>query len=265
VNSVVPICDFYKQVYGRFYHCYHKIDVYIIIILERNVGIMTVRKWTEIGNYNLRRGLMLMWPFDSRKKTNNMAGRSCYFSVKETTEGTEFNDFVNNLKEVLSNTTKEIVFLCVGTDRSTGDSLGPVVGTMLIENNLPYPVYGTLEKPVHALNIKKILKEINQTHNDPFILGIDACLGDERQIGFIFFKEGSLIPGIAVNKKLPHVGEYHMKAVVNYLDALSPAQSLNNTRLFTVMTIAEVMTKMITSAVEREAPSSKRPVENFRR
>jgi len=206
-----------------------------------------------------------MWPFDSKKKTMGKAARSCYFSVKETTEGNEFKEFVNKLKEVLSNTSREVIFLCVGSDRSTGDSLGPLVGTMLKETDLPFPVYGTLEKPVHALNINKILKEINRTHNDPFILGIDACLGDERQIGFIFLKEGSLIPGMAVNKKLPHVGEYHMKAVVNYLDPLSPVQSLNNTRLFTVMTIAEVMTKIITQAVLGEGSISIKPVENLSR
>ncbi|MEH7085573.1 spore protease YyaC [Neobacillus drentensis] len=208
---------------------------------------------------------MLMWPFDSKKKTMDKAARSCYFSVKETTEGNEFKEFVNKLKEVLSNTSREIIFLCVGSDRSTGDSLGPLVGTMLKEMDLPFLVYGTLEKPVHALNINKILKEIKQTHNHPFILGIDACLGDERQIGFIFLKEGSLIPGIAVNKKLPHVGEYHMKAVVNYLDPLSPVQSLNNTRLFTVMTIAEVMTKIITQAVLGEGSNSNNPVEKLSR
>jgi len=206
-----------------------------------------------------------MWPFDGKKKTIEKAGKSCYFSVKETTEGHEFNEFVNKLTEVLTNTSKEVIFLCVGSDRSTGDSLGPIIGTMLKEADIPLRVYGTLEKPVHALNINKILKEINQTHNDPFILGIDACLGDEKQIGFIFLKEGSLIPGIAVNKKLPHVGEYHMKAVVNYLDPLSPAQSLNNTRLFTVMMIAEAMTKIITQAVLGEGAPCKRPVENPRR
>jgi len=206
-----------------------------------------------------------MWPFDSKKKTMDKAAGSCYFSVKETHEGNEFKEFVNKLKEVLSNTSREVIFLCVGSDRSTGDSLGPLVGTMLKETDLPFPVYGTLEKPVHALNINKILKEINQTHNDPFILGIDACLGDERQIGFIFLKEGSLIPGMAVNKKLPHVGKYHMKAVVNYLDPLSPVQSLNNTRLFTVMTIAEVMTKIITHAVLGEGVISNKPVENLPR
>lgn len=206
-----------------------------------------------------------MWPFDGKKKTIEKSGKSCYFSVKETTAGHEFNEFVNKLTEVLTNTSREVIFLCVGSDRSTGDSLGPIVGTMLKETDIPFPVYGTLEKPVHALNINKILKEINQTHNDPFILGIDASLGDEKQIGFIFLKEGSLIPGMAVNKKLPNVGEYHMKAVVNYLDPLSPAQSLNNTRLFTVMMIAEAMTKIITQAVLGEGATCKRPVENPRR
>ncbi|MEH7074641.1 spore protease YyaC [Neobacillus drentensis] len=222
---------------------------------------MTVDKWTETVNYNLRRGLMLMWPFDSKRKTIEHSGRSCFYSVEKTADGNEYHEFVNRLKGVLNNTSREVVFLCVGSDRSTGDSLGPIVGTKLQENGIPFPVYGTLEKPVHALNLKRVLKEIHQTHQDPFILGIDACLGDEPQIGFIFLKEGSLIPGIAVNKKLPSVGEYHMKAVVNYLDALYPAQSLNNTRLFTVMMLAEVMTKMITEAVGGEPASRKTPQE----
>jgi putative sporulation protein YyaC len=222
---------------------------------------MTVGKWTGIGNYILRRGLMLMWPFDDKKKMIGKAGRSCYFSVKETTEGHEFIEVVNRFKDILNSTSREIIFLCIGSDRSTGDSLGPMMGTMLTEKDIPYPVYGTLEKPVHALNLKKILKEINQTHKDAFIIGIDACLGDESQIGYIFLKEGPLVPGMAVNKKLPSVGEYHMKAVVNYLDLLSPAQSLNNTRLFAVIKIAEVMTKIITTAVLGESSICKKQVE----
>ncbi|MEH7481519.1 spore protease YyaC [Neobacillus drentensis] len=206
-----------------------------------------------------------MWPFDGKKKTTEKAERSCYVSVKETTEGTELIDIVTKLKEVLSSTSREVIILCVGSDRSTGDSLGPIVGTMLTEADIPFPVYGTLEKPVHALNIKKILNDIYQKHNQPFILGIDACLGDERQIGFIFLKKGSLVPGMAVNKSLPSVGEYHMKAVVNYLDSLAPAQSLNNTRLFTVVKLAEVMAKIITQAVLGELSTRKRPIETIQR
>jgi putative sporulation protein YyaC len=204
-----------------------------------------------------------MWLFDGKKKSREQVERPFYPSEKETKEGNEFEEIVNKLSQVLSNTANEVIILCVGSDRSTGDSLGPIVGTMLKEKEIPFPVYGTLEKPVHAVNIKQILKEIYQTHKEPFILGIDACLGDERQIGFILLKEGSFIPGNALNKALPSVGDYHMKAIVNYLDPLSPSRSLNSTRLFTVMRLAEMMTRIITHAVLANPSSRKCPTENM--
>lgn len=191
----------------------------------------------------------LMWPFASKKESNEKVEKSDYVAVNETTEEIEIEKMANKLKKVLSKTSSEVIFLCIGSDRSTGDSLGPIVGTMLKERKFPFPVYGTLHNPVHALNIKKVLKDIQETYKDPFIFGIDACLGDERQIGFIFFKEGSFIPGNALNKVLPSVGDYHMKAIVNYLDPMSPVQSLNNTRLYTVMKLAEIMTKIIIKSV----------------
>lgn len=204
-----------------------------------------------------------MWLFGGKKKSREQVERPFYPSEKETKEGNEFEEIVNKLSQVLSNTANEVIILCVGSDRSTGDSLGPIVGTMLKEKEIPFPVYGTLEKPVHALNIKQILKEIYQTHKEPFILGIDACLGDESQIGFILLKEGSFIPGNAVNKALPSVGDYHMKAIVNYLNPLSPSRSLNSTRLFTVMRLAEMMTKIITHAVLADPSSRICPTENM--
>jgi putative sporulation protein YyaC len=191
-----------------------------------------------------------MWPFETKKKSKEKVYRSNYVAVKETTEEIEIEKMANKFKEALSKTSNEVIFLCIGSDRSTGDSLGPLVGTMLKEKNIPFPVYGTLQNPVHALNIKKVLKDIQDTHKEPFILGIDACLGEENQIGFIFLKEGSFIPGNALNKVLPSVGDYHMKAIVNYLDPISPMQSLNNTRLYTVMKLAEIMTKIIIQGVD---------------
>ena len=44
----------------------------------------------------------------------------------------------------------EILFLCIGTDRSTGDSLGPLIGYKLKEKGMRNArVLGTLEEPVH--------------------------------------------------------------------------------------------------------------------
>ena len=44
-------------------------------------------------------------------------------------------DFKNHLKQIIKNTSKkynEILVLCIGTDRSTGDSFAPIIGTILV-------------------------------------------------------------------------------------------------------------------------------------
>ena len=57
--------------------------------------------------------------------------------------------------------------VCIGTDRSTGDSLGPLVGTMLQEKTLShFHVYGTLEEPIHAVNLEEKINAIRSIHHD---------------------------------------------------------------------------------------------------
>jgi putative sporulation protein YyaC len=196
-----------------------------------------------------------MWPFKNKEKSRGIADDTSYISAKETTEEIEIQKMVTKLEEIFCKTSKEIIILCIGSDRSTGDSLGPMVGTLLKERNIHYPVYGTLKEPVHALNLKKVLKQIHENHDDPFILGIDACLGDESQIGYIIIKEGSFVPGNALNKVLPSVGDYHMKAIVNHLDHFSPTHSLNSTRLYTVLKLAEIMANIITLVAKDDHPT----------
>lgn len=50
---------------------------------------------------------------------------------------------------------RELVFLCIGSDRITGDSLGPLIGYQLSPYcSRIFHVYGTLDDPVHALNLR---------------------------------------------------------------------------------------------------------------
>ncbi|MGG3466939.1 spore protease YyaC [Neobacillus pocheonensis] len=195
----------------------------------------------------------------NKKISKEEVERPGYISLKDLTEEKEIEKLALKLKDVLSKTNKEVIILCVGSDRSTGDSLGPIVGSMLKEINFPLPVYGTLEEPVHALNIHKILKNVKEIHHEPFIIGIDACLGEPAQIGSILFKKGPFFPGAALNKVLPGVGDYHLKAIVNCLDSYSPVQSLNSTRLYTVMKLSEILTKIIYRAVLDDDSFSKGP------
>ncbi|MGN7233739.1 spore protease YyaC [Priestia megaterium] len=163
-------------------------------------------------------------------------------------EERELEKITLKMKEIIENSLcegKNIVFLCIGSDRYVGDSLGPLVGTMLEENQVPYHIYGTLESPVHAFNLKTILKEINRKYKNPLIFSIDACLGEQSQVGLVIFKEGPLIPGKAVEKVLPKVGDYHIKGMVNYIDPLPTSQFLNDTRLYTVMNLAKTIVNIV--------------------
>lgn len=134
-----------------------------------------------------------------------------------------------------------IVLVCIGTDRSTGDSLGPLTGTKLQEADIKnIHVYGTLESPVHATNLQERLAEIQRRHARPLIIAIDACLGKVDSIGNILIGMGPLKPGAGVNKDLPPVGDLHVTGIVN-VGGFMDYFVLQNTRLYLIMRLASAI------------------------
>jgi putative sporulation protein YyaC len=138
--------------------------------------------------------------------------------------------------------------VCIGTDRSTGDSLGPLVGTMLKEKHLShFHVYGTLEEPIHAVNLEEKITAIRSIHDDVFMIAIDACLGRLKSVGAITIAKGPVRPGAGVNKQLPPVGDLHITGVVN-VSGFMEFFVLQNTRLHLVMNMAKTIANGIYEA-----------------
>ena len=78
----------------------------------------------------------------------------------------------------------EIVFLCIGSDRVTGDCLGPYIGHLLHPHETGHIfVYGTLSCPVHALNLEKTSSLITRLHPHALVIAIDASLGQKKHLG----------------------------------------------------------------------------------
>lgn len=139
---------------------------------------------------------------------------------------------------------REIILLCIGTDRSTGDSLGPLTGTKLKEKCISgLTVIGTLENPVHAENLEKTLNDIKNVYHNPFIIGLDACLGRLDSVGYITLTEGPLKPGTAVKKELPEVGEIHLTGIVN-INGFMQYMVLQNTRLNIVWQMSDAISRI---------------------
>jgi len=142
-------------------------------------------------------------------------------------------------------TVNDVVFLCVGTDRSTGDAVGPFVGTYL--TGLGYGnVVGTIDDPTHALNLTERIATIPKGKT---VIAIDAALGKVTSVGTTSVINGPLKPGAGVDKDLPYVGDYSISVVVN-VGGFMEYVVLQNTRLSTVIKLA----KDITSAIVNVFP-----------
>ncbi len=152
-----------------------------------------------------------------------------------------------NLVKRMSNygATPEIVALCIGTDRSTGDALGPLVGTML-EKMYPsgVQIYGTIDEPVHAVNLKETIERIDKNHPNSLVVAVDACLGQFSSVGNITIAHGPIKPGAGVNKDLPEVGTFHITGIVN-IGGFMEYFVLQNTRLSVVMKMADTIARSL--------------------
>lgn len=161
---------------------------------------------------------------------------------------------IKNFTEIVKKNVGKIALptiVCIGTDRATGDSLGPAVGSILKKNNYPGRVIGTLETPVHAVNLEQILKE-NNYFQDETVIAIDACLGTSERIGAIALKEGALTPGSGVNKNLPEIGNFHIIGVVN-VGGFMEYLVLQNTRLSFVLNMAGIISSSLLAVFSPES------------
>jgi len=143
---------------------------------------------------------------------------------------------------------RDILIVCIGTDRSTGDSLGPLVGSRLRQLGFPQEyLFGTLDQPVHAMNLIEVLSNIRQQYQHPYIIAVDACLGQSSSVGHIQLGSGPVKPGAGVNKDLPPVGDIHLTGIVN-VGGFMEYFVLQNTRLSIVFNMSEVIADAIFAA-----------------
>lgn len=148
------------------------------------------------------------------------------------------------IKDYISENT---VIVCIGTDKCIGDCLGPLVGTFLKESFFPLPVYGTIEFPIHALNIDKRINEIKILHPNASIIGIDACLGDSKSIGEIHSRDYPIHPGKGVGKSLPDIGTSSIVGIIDSIDS-SELFTSRSIRLNLVMEMSRVITHSLIHA-----------------
>ena len=170
--------------------------------------------------------------------------KSTYIDIDSKDCEIQFSKALKHQLDSVNKSYSEICVACIGTDRSTGDSLGPLVGYKLSNSNIK--VVGTLDAPLHAKNLHEFQNRISDS---TLVIAVDASLGSMDHVGFITVGEGSINPGSGVNKKLPPIGDISIAGIVNFggfMDFLI----VQNTRLSIVMKMADIISKGITTVLK---------------
>lgn len=173
--------------------------------------------------------------------------KTIYFDASDQFAYEALGRELYNLLENNRKSWQPIIILCIGTDRVTGDSLGPLVGHQLHASANNFIVYGNLEQPVHAINLIDTLEQIYEEYENPYVIAIDASLGSKDHVGYVTLRQGPLKPGQGISKDLPAIGDISITGIVN-LSGRPGAFLLQNTRLYTVMKLVDCITLGINHA-----------------
>lgn len=138
------------------------------------------------------------------------------------------------------------IFVCIGSDLVLGDSLGPLIGTLLRKKQLSSFIYGTLNFPITAKEIEYVKTYLKQMHPNSTLIAIDAAIGSSDDVGLIKVCDKGLAPGLGVDKKLGIVGDVSIVGIV-------AGRSLQNYNLYnlTRLNLVFKMAEKISCGIEK--------------
>lgn len=140
--------------------------------------------------------------------------------------------------------TEHIYVIGIGSNRISGDSLGPFVGTLL-KNSFPdhLTVLGNLQSPLDATTLVPELTSFTFNKNS-FVIGIDSVFGSEEIVNSIVINDGPIVPGIGLGNILPPIGDCGIKGVV-----LENDPALKNSLLCTDLNLVYTMATSIAKGI----------------
>lgn len=154
---------------------------------------------------------------------------------------------------------ENILFVCIGNGKIIGDSLGPLIGTVLeknkrlIQNNVKIDVIGTFENPILYYNVEEFIKNIDSQDYSEIVI-IDSALGSKENIGKVVITPAEILIGVGVNRGRMVKGDIILKGVVgiNYNNISRNLIELESVEAKQVEKIASKMLDIIYSIIFRK-------------
>ena len=164
----------------------------------------------------------------------------------------EFEEKISEfyLKDNYSN----LVFLCIGTNKIVGDSVGPIIGNKLKNMENKYmQIYGTLDNTLNFINAKEIIENIYNNFSNPYLITIDAALSNANNKGDIVLGKGYIKLGKALQKSICFYSNVNIKCVVGraYSEKDRNLRELKKVSLKETEKMAEIVSNGIKNVLKK--------------
>lgn len=110
---------------------------------------------------------------------------------------------------------------------------------------------GTLDCPVHAMNLEQAIFMVRRCYPDHVIVAVDASVGRSEHVGCVTLGKGALRPGLGVCKELQAVGDIFITGIVGGCGSCDPLM-LQSVRLSVVMRMADYICDSVRQALVPE-------------
>ncbi len=170
-------------------------------------------------------------------------------------QNAEYKRFVLELSNLIKKETDKFVFVCIGTNRVIGDSVGPIVGSILKRNvklNNKIKVLGDCKNNICYKDINKKVQIINKLYPENSLIIIDSALSSKENIGKIFVENKGLKYGEGLKKSNKTIGDISIKAVtgINFNNRFKNFQNLKNAAYSDVTNLAQFISEGIIQVIE---------------
>lgn len=136
------------------------------------------------------------------------------------------------------------LILCIGTPRVSGDSLGPIVGSLLKYYMPEAEIFGTTDLPLTAKEVPFLTEFISKTFIGRRIITVDSAVGNSDEVGIVRISDVPLRPASALKKNFSKIGEVNIQGIVCERNILS-VQSLREVSSALVYSMAHVISEGI--------------------
>ena len=155
---------------------------------------------------------------------------------------------------------EKILFICIGNSKIIGDSLGPLVGSIILKNknqmekNTKIEVLGTITSPLVYSKIETAIEQINKNEYSKIII-IDSALGNKNNIGEVNINTSNINVGNGINKGRLITGDIIIKGIVaqNYHNVEKNKEALNKVTLEEIESISKKVLKIIYSIIPKKS------------